>query len=207
MAEISDLTKDPLTGKAWRYLTARVENRPPFRYFVRWGRLVSLAFSLGKQITVEEITALIQEDMLMKCRHHENDGTFMGVRRLVTLSPGKRIVNPNSLDAVPETLWPFIKRRYDGLPIVSGTVSVVLDTDKDAFIPVPRCGALLFLMKSRERNRTPIETIDRNTHLGSYIRDSRDGRWCTFYALDDAESVVYLSNKYRLHDSPIVART
>ena len=229
MAEILDLTLYPLTGEAWRYLTARGKNRPPLRYFVRWQELVYLASSLGKQLTIEEITALVQEDVTMLCRWqrwqefvylasplgkqttlkevvarikkdatmlcdcHKNGGKFMGVRRLIALPQGKRIVNPKPLNGVPESLWPFIKTRQTGSPVMSGTVGIVRNENRNEFVAVPLCGAPLFLMRSRNEGRAPIEALNKDAHLGSFLRDLHN-QLRHVYIRDDVENVLHQHN-------------
>ena len=207
MPETLDLTHFPLERKAWGYLTAQGKNRPPFRHFVRWQELVSLASSLGKQITLKELAALIHEDVTMLgkwqrwqefvylasplgkqttlkevvarikkdatmlCDCHKNGGKFMGIRRLIMFPQGKRVVHPKPLSGVPKSLWPFIKTRQDGLPVVSGTVGIVRNENRKEFVAVPLCGAPLFLMRSRNGNGMPVEAFNEDTHLGGFLRN------------------------------------
>ncbi len=165
---LSNLTSYPLTQPAWQYLTETAQIRPPFRYFVRWDELVRVARALDCQLTFEETEALVGEDSLMLCRcpKHNKDHAFMGVQHLVLLSHNRANKDPNPINGVPESLWPFIARYPDGSAVIAGQVSVIRNGND---------WELVYYCGSRYYINGQGEVFNNRSHLGQFILRSRGG--------------------------------
>lgn len=201
----TDLQQYPLEKEAHDYLTATADGRDtPRRFDTRWSDLVDAAEFLGRQLTLEEIQAIISEDEEMSCGHpqHGDEHAFTGVSRLV-LDSDNPVEDPEPVEGIPESILPIVRRHPDGAPVRVGSVALrpieefegeggwtnaIFTSERWAAVPL--CGERYFL-PPRDKDEAPVEVVNNRSHLGMTVRADlqNDNRGYT-YTASGAEKVA-----------------